>query len=393
MEPVVNANLCSAQHGFTQNSSTLTNLLHSYSFIYREVDKGNPIDLITIDFAKAFDKVNICKLLLKLKNYNISDSFVVLLSELLSDRLQTVMINDHFSELGKIGSGVPQGSILSPFLFKVYINDLLQSPYLCTVPAYADDIKIIGKSGGDVQHDLNVVAAWSKENDLPINYGKCEVIHFGNKNPLNMYYMDELPLNVVDRIKDLGVLIDSNLKFLSNAKIVQSKCIRLVSILFKTLKVRRPEPYMKFFNIYVIPIIDYASVLYFDSSIKSVNLIEKIQKVFTKRLFMRIYPKLQVPDYCERLSFFNLKTLKFHCRKKCLIMIYKVLNGVLSDPFNINMSSRVPYRLILPTFRSSLFRSSFIVRCQQLWNKFCVKKEFKNISEFYSFINTIELDY
>ena len=147
-----------------------------------EVNKGYSVDLIILDFSKAFDKVSHKKLIAKLRAYGIDEILVKWTEALLTERRQRVVIGDNQSDWKEVTSGVPQGSVIGPSDFTLFINDL-PDKLTHIVKLYADDSKLIGivKEDSDfaaIQKDINKMQNWAKEWQMSFNYDKCKVMHF-----------------------------------------------------------------------------------------------------------------------------------------------------------------------------------------------------------------------
>ena len=166
---IVDDKLSAFQYGFTKNGSTIANLIDCYGSTYRLLDSKAPIDIITIDLSKAFDRVNHEMLYKKLGTLGVSNRLCNLLIELISNRKQLVRINNTQSSLKSIWSGVPQGSCLSPLLFKIYLDDLLNYQWNNNLYCYADDLKLMGISGPSIQLDLERIDLWSNQNKMIVN--------------------------------------------------------------------------------------------------------------------------------------------------------------------------------------------------------------------------------
>jgi len=183
-----NSLLAPQQHGFMPKKACVTNLLETMDSITTELANGRPIDLVYLDFSKAFYTVPHKHLLLKLAAYGIDDQLCARVKDFLSDRKQRVVMGEFESEWMDVTSGVPQGSVLGPLLFLLYINDL-PDLWMNVSKFYADDSKIIGKDVDTqegvkrVQDDIDATSDWVDDWLMQLNDGKCAVVHMGKRNP------------------------------------------------------------------------------------------------------------------------------------------------------------------------------------------------------------------
>ena len=205
-----------SQHGFRNNRSCLTNLLESSEVVARLIDEGNPVDIIYLDFSKAFDKVPHKRLIEKLKAHGIKGQVVNWIEEWLRDRKQRVVVNGESSNWEKVVSGVPQGSVLGPVLFTVFINDL-DDKITSKISKFADDTKLIGPAGTKemtdiIQEDLNKLNEWTKLWQMNFNIEKCKVMHIGCKNPKVKYEIDGKTIGVVTEENDFGIIVKDDFK-------------------------------------------------------------------------------------------------------------------------------------------------------------------------------------
>lgn len=179
------------QHGFTAGKSTNTNLLEYVNYIATNMMNGGRVDVIFMDMAKAFDKIVHELLLQKLSTMPIDPCFIVLLESYLSNRQQIVCINGEKSSPIHPQSSVPQGSVLSPLLFALFINDL--PPLInCQILMFADDVKIFHsiESINDtikLQNNINIIFNWCTANKLPININKCNYMSFTRKMQTHLH--------------------------------------------------------------------------------------------------------------------------------------------------------------------------------------------------------------
>ena len=182
------------------------------------IDNGQDFDVIYLDFKKAFDSVPHERLLIKLKSYGITGNLYYWVKDFLSGRTQYVKVENELSETRKVISGIPQGSILGPVLFLIFINDLPECIKSIS-DIFADDTKAFNtcKNSDIIQEDLKSLQDWSDKWQLFFNCTKCKCLHFGKNNPKREYHFPTkegnktIPTSTEE--KDLGVIFDTTLKF------------------------------------------------------------------------------------------------------------------------------------------------------------------------------------
>ena len=168
------------QHGFRAKRSCETQLTMLLEYLARNTSAGKQTDLILLDFSKAFDKVNHSKLLWKLHQYGIRGNALSWIRAFLGNRSQTVVLEGEESESVPVTSGVPQGSVLGPIMFLVYINDLPEE-LSSQVRLFADDTAVFLTVGGSeeekvLQKDLDRLSVWESQWDMEFNTSKCQVV-------------------------------------------------------------------------------------------------------------------------------------------------------------------------------------------------------------------------
>ena len=221
MEHLMQENLLSdKQYGFINKRSTVTQLIHFIDKCCETTSQGKVVDCIYFDFAKAFDTVPHRRLQKKLECYGIVGPIFNWIKSFLSDRKQLVNVNGSKSSLDPVVSGIPQGSVLGPLLFVIYINDLpdhvISSLYL-----FADDTKLVKEINSHydsliVQSDIDAMSKWSRDWLLKFHPDKCHVLTIGkfdNIKHAHPYQLNGSQLEHVSTEKDLGILIDSDLSF------------------------------------------------------------------------------------------------------------------------------------------------------------------------------------
>ena len=235
--------LYSQQSGFRRKFSTETCLIQLSDFIRFHMDKGKLVGMVLLDLQKAFDTVDHGILLMKLKAIGLSESAVRWFSSYLSDRQQLVDVSGTLSSKAKVTCGVPQGSILGPLLFLIYVNDM-SAAIKSKLNLYADDsgILVVGKSASEIElvlsSELETISEWLVCNKLSLHLGKTESILFGSKqrlskqSPLNVSCNGQ-PIENKDSVKYLGATIDQNLSFESMALSVIQKVNARLKFLYR----------------------------------------------------------------------------------------------------------------------------------------------------------------
>jgi len=365
------------QHGFLAKHSTCSQLLECVNDWTIELNVRHSVDVAYIDFQKAFDSVVGSKLCHKLSNYGISGRLLGWLSAFLSDRVQAVKVNNKVSDYVSVKSGVPQGSILGPVLFLLYVNDLVDlfGPGL-KAKLFADDVKIYAVIN-DVndtiafQTGLDALNAWSIAWQLPISLNKCSVLHLGRNNIGHSYQLNCVQLPDVLEVIDLGIKIDSNLRFTKHYRFMANKAQHRASLILRTFKSRDPDLLFKAFVVYVRPLLEYCSPVWAPVYLTDIAIIENVQRRFTKRL-----NGLWYLTYSERLCRLGYAdTLELRRLKSDLIMMFKIIHKLIAIDFddffainNFTCTRGHNFKLNKPRCNNNARQFSFACRCIDVWN-------------------------
>ena len=358
--------LTSNQYGFQRNSSTLTNLIRTYDFVLEELDNGRCVDVVYLDFSKAFDKVQHRILLGKLISYGINSYVVRWISNYLSDRFQKVIINGWESDLLPMSSGVLQGSILGPFLFKIFINDLLAAKYQNNICGFADDTKLFGvvDPTNSLQLDLDRIEKWCQDNEMVLNRSKCKVIHFGLKNPCHQYYLAMSPIDSVNSERDLGVVIDKQLSFSDHVSRLIPNLYFTAKQFFLAFSSSSLKIYRRLYQIYILPKILYGTPFWHPRFKKDLSRLSKFLNFYTKVAFKKC--RIVSISREQRLQRLGIEPIEITLLKRALLYVYKIVQG----------------KVVKPVSFPDIVRSSTRGHCFKLGVTFCKLDSRKNFFLF-----------
>ena len=367
--------LNSSQHGFLKARSCLTNMLCFLEEITKWIDVGSPVDIIYLDFQKAFDKVPHQRLLLKLKAHGIGDSITDWIEQWLTDRRQRVVVDGEVSNWKSVLSGVPQGSVLGLILFLIYINDLDDS-ITSNVLKFADDTKLFRKvnTDGDKQHlqnDLDRLVKWSEKWQMLFNFGKCKCLHTGHRNLNVNYKMGDTVLGTTVKEKDLGVTISADMKVSEQCGIAASKGNQILGLIRRNITYKGKQLIIRLYKAIVRPHLEYCIQTWRPYRKKDIDTLERIQRRATKMI-----PELRDLSYEERLKECGLTTLETRRLRGDQIEVFKILNGYENIDrnmfFSLKKDSRTrghEVKLVKDQCRLDIRKHSFSQRTINEWNK------------------------
>ena len=313
-----------SQHGFLKARSCLTNLLCFFEEITKWVDDGSPVDVIYLDFQKAFDKVPHQRLILKLKSHGMGNSIINWIEQWLTDRRHRVVVDGEVSSWKSVLSGVPQGSVLGPILFMVYINDL-EEGVTGNILKFADDTKLFTKTKeiGDkqnLQDDIDKLVKWSEKWQMLFNFGKCKCLHIGPGNTSMNYEMGGTILSTTVKEKDLGVTMDANMKVSEQCRIAASKANQVLGMIRRNITYKDKSLIVPLYKAIVRPHLEYCIQAWSPYLRKDIDMLEKIQRRATK-----LIPGLRDLRYEERLKECGLTTLETRRLRGDQIEVFKIL--------------------------------------------------------------------
>ena len=246
--------------------------------------EGKQTDLILLDFSKAFDKVNHLKLLYKLQVHGVQGKTLGWIESFLVGRSQTVVLDGESSDELPVLSGVPQGSVLGPILFLLYINDLPENVQ-SQVRLFADDTAVYltvqdPNDSKRLQSDLNVLQEWEKKWDMEFNPSKCQVLHITrSRTPIRYKYtMHGQILESVENARYLGVDISSDLGFSHHINRITSNAQKNLGFLKRNIKTTHSGIREAAYKTIVRPQLEYASTTWSPYTKKDTYKVEMVQR-------------------------------------------------------------------------------------------------------------------
>ncbi|MES9905174.1 MAG: reverse transcriptase family protein [Sedimenticola sp.] len=386
------------QHGFRPQHSCVTQLLEVTDEWFDILDKGGNIDCIYLDFRKAFDTVPHMRLSNKLYSYGVRGHVRQWIENFLRDRQQSVRIGTSMSQKSPVTSGIPQGSVLGPILFLIFINDL---PEIVTsaVKLFADDTKLYREiaSANDcelIQEDLNKLSNWTDTWLLRFNAAKCKSMHLGRQNKQHKYYIEEGDTRInVEQIKlekDIGVNFDNELKFSEHIAICVKKANQKLGLIRRSFDHLDKDMFITLYKSLVRPTLEYASVIWSPTLKKDIVAIENVQRRATK-----LVKELSSLSYEERLKNLGLPTLIYRRDRADMVQLYKIMNGFDKAELNsITVASESvtrgnQHKLVKRHYKYKSYMKNFTARCINPWNSLpteCVQSA--TVNSFKSGLNS-----
>ena len=363
------------QHGFLPRRSTITQLLSAFNDWTQHFSNNKPVHVVYTDLSKAFDKVSHQKLLEIVKSYGIRGEVYLWIENFLCGRVQHVVIQQSRSEALKVLSGVPQGSVLGPLLFLMFIDDLAKlSSNDSKICLFADDAKIYSSNQTNLQHTLDNVTSFFDSRQLSLATDKCEQITFAKHYQPSSLTIGSTSLNNTKLIKDLGVFITSDLKWQHHIHLIKTRAMQKCYQILRSFNSKNIWILLKSFLTFVRPVLEYASVIWSPNLIKDINALEAVQKYYTRRICRRC--NLPFSSYSDRLHMLNLCSLEYRRLQTDLIMAFKITHNLVdieADLFKLYCSPyptrRHNYCLFVPKQTSKTRSSFFAERITKIWNK------------------------
>ena len=385
------------QHGFLPNKSCTSQMLAFTSDLSVNLNNGLQTDIIYFDFAKAFDSVSHDIILQKLKDqYGVDGKLLLFILNYLKDRKQRVVIDGQFSTWQPVLSGVPQGSVLGPTLFVLFINDIVNVLSDDTkVLLYADDMKIWRKvySAEDqtiLQNDINRLYQWSVSNRMNFHPSKCKVVQSTLRHNIlsSLYRMNNISLQVSEKETDLGVVITPKLLFNEHHRAIVNKASQKLGLVKRNCSFTKCKTSRKLLYLSLVrSLFEHCSQIWCPTNPTQVAKFVKIQKRAIKWIFNEPYCRYSEKEYLGKLKELNILPMDYKFQLNDLIIFHKIFHGKYSvglpsfilkytdmnsayfqrQTRTYNDSDRHKVKCIFAPKVNS-FKNSFFVRSARSWN-------------------------
>jgi hypothetical protein len=406
MDYLINHKLItSQQHGFLKKKSTCSNLLESVNDWSIALNNRLTTDIVYIDFQKAFDSVSHKKLVSKIKSYGIVGNLLDWIKAFITNRTQAVKISDCLSNNIYITSGVPQGSVLGPTLFLLFINDIsdIFDGIDIKFKLFADDIKLYCSFNFDYSSELDDacvrLSTWANTWQMRIALNKCFVQRISNCNNqctgISPYSLNNVMINWSTETRDLGLVLDSKLNFIKHISLIAHKAHIRAKLILKSFLSRDPEILRKAFITYVRPLLEYCTPVWSPHTQHNITKVESVQRHFTKCL-----DNMSAFTYAERLQILGLESLQVRRLKCDLITCYNILNHNLIVS-NDDFFETTPYhntrghsrKLFKKQVRINASKFCFSNRIINIWNSLPANVvESQSIAVFKSKLKSFDLN-
>ena len=367
------------QHGFRTKRSTETQLMAFTQDALKNLGHGKQTDVIIMDFAKAFDKVSHWRLAIKLKNYGITGPVHKWIENFLHNRSQRVVCNGEASEWAPVLSGVPQGSVIGPLLFLIYINDL-PDEVKATVRLFADDTMMYmtvssENDANTLQHDLDKLAAWEEKWMMKFHPQKCSVLRITRKKSpyIHNYQLHGHTLLSETNSKYLGLIINEKLSWNNHIDNVCKKGNSSLAFLRRNLQISQKHIKANAYTALVRPQLEYGAAIWDPYTKIKQNQLEMVQRRAARYVNNDYSRHSSVTQMLQKLGWRSLEQRRADIR---LIFLYKSLHGLVAVNLqeHLTLQSRVsrqnhPMSFVPLSETKQYLQQSFLPRTIVQWNR------------------------
>ena len=360
------------QFGFRKNKSTTQAVLNQLEFIYQNLDQSKTVISIFMDFSKAFDCIDHEILLNKMNFYGIRGIPYNWFASYLSDRKQFVNVNDNNSSTKFVSHGVPQGSVLGPLLFLIFINDFPNVNPFFKFCIFADDSTLTCKFDNSdelmiknrLENELVVVNNWLQMNKIKINYDKSKFIIFsyGKKYSLDKIKFGSNFISSTDNTKFLGIIVDNHLNFKAHVNSICNKTSKVTGLLFRLNNILPIDSLKMLYNTLFIPHLMYGIEIWYGIIQLNDERVFKLQKKSIRAINCLPYAS-HTNDYFKSMNLLKLEDLY---KQRVLLYMYK--SELIHNTITHDYSTRNAHNITLPLFNKSKSQRTIFYKGIVYWN-------------------------
>ena len=317
------------QHGFRQGRSCLSQLIAHFDNISRLLEDGKNVDVVYLDFAKAFDKLDFLATMRKLHQMGISGKLGRWIYSFLTDRKQAVLVNGITGSFSGVKSGVPQGSVIGPLLFLILISDIDQGVTSSFVSSFADDTRVVKDvtTVDDVealQADLQAIYNWADENNMDFNNPKFECLRYGKTSEIKEHTCYKASagdtIKVADHVRDLGVIMSSSGTFRQHVNNVIATSNQLCGWVLRTFQTRQTLPMLTLWKSLIRSKLEYCCQLWSPTNPGDIQGLEQVQRSFIRKI-----SGIQELTYWQQLQKLSMYSLERRRERYIIIYIWKIM--------------------------------------------------------------------
>jgi hypothetical protein len=384
------------QFGFQESSNTTSAGLNLIEHLYNNIDNKLKNSALFIDVRKAFDSVDHKILLRKLFFIGFRDKAFDVLESYLSNRKQFVDMNGIQSDKIQLKCGVPQGSILGPLLFLIFVNDLFRCNFNGFLQLYADDATLLyGEKNFDMlkikmTEDLQTLDLWMHNNKLSINFNKTNFMLFYLKNTnitdsFDYICFNNYKIDRVDKIKYLGLHLNTSLNFTHHIESVKNKISKYLGIMKKITKYVNESTMLKIYYAYIHSNLNYLNAIWSAAPEFKINELQILQNKAMKTIY-------KLPYFTPSISLYTENILPLHCifDMEIILLVFKIKNKIIKCNIKLTIASEIHGHLTRYVnnlrarfFKSNCTQNSILSRGVNLFNS--LPSVFQNITELRTF--------
>ena len=372
--------LADAQHGFRKRRGCDTQLTITIGDLAKSFDNKHQVDVVLLDFSKAFDRVPHTRLLNKIHHYGIRGKEHNWINTFLTHRKQRVTLDGKLSSTADVTSSVPQGTVIGPLCFLIYINNMPDCVSEGTkIRLFADDALIYreinsNKDKTTFQNDLDALSRWSADWQMSFNTAKCHTMHFTAKRSpcITPYKLCGNTLQVTSTHPYLGITFSSDLKWKTHINNVTKSSKMVIGVIRRNFKACTPDVKSRLYLSLVQPKLEYGTAAWYPSTQKEKLQLDKVQRSAARMCLSDYSWESSVSAMIKSLKWTDLETRRTMVR---LALMYKVNHNIVDIDWKPHLTRPIrntrcthPSTFTRPSTTSTRYSDSFFPWTAKHWN-------------------------